>query len=486
MHLEFLSSPEIGGRYTLSPGLQIAAKYLATRLEAYGYKGPVKGSFYQAFDLLTAEPQPERCSLELEVDGQQTAYKYGTFYNNGQVEGEVEGPIVFVGRGISSKRLKHDDYENLDVRGKIVLVAAGAPPGISADAILDSEEDDEAASAHGAVAVFYIPARYYADQMRSGRYRDRSSERAVLAAEKKTRIPEIRLGIEAAEVLLKTIGLSLQDVHDGQRQRRPLEPKATPARAKLALKLTQRLRQAQNVVGILEGSDPKLKAEYISFSAHYDHLQTNREGKYYPGADDDGSGTTAVLAIAKAVAQSKPKRSTLIIFHAGEEMGLLGSRYNADIAPIVPPERLTVNLNMDMIGRNRDDQPGNAEIVDRNSIYAIGADKLSRQLHDIHERTNKEFTKLNLDYKLNDPNHPDRFYFRSDHWNYAKHNVPIIFWFDGVGVDYHQPTDTVDKIDFEKMARVATLAYATGYRVGNLDTRLKVDAEKARARAAGD
>jgi Zn-dependent M28 family amino/carboxypeptidase len=136
---------------------------------------------------------------------------------------------------------------------------------------------------------------------------------------------------------------------------------------------------------------------------------------------------------------------------------------------------MVTDLNIDMIGRNRDSNPKNAEIVDQNSIYVIGADKLSKELNDIHERTNKDTEKLSFDYRLNDPNEPNRFYFRSDHWNYAKHRIPIIFWFDGTGEDYHQPTDTIDKIDFHKMARVARLAYGTGYRVANLDHRLVLD-----------
>jgi Zn-dependent M28 family amino/carboxypeptidase len=258
-------------------------------------------------------------------------------------------------------------------------------------------------------------------------------------------------------------------------RRESLTPKTLDATAELHLSVKQQNSTTQNVVGVLEGSDPKLKDEYVAFSAHYDHLKTSSDGRIYPGADDDGSGTVSVLNIAKALSVNRPKRSVLIIFHAGEELGLLGSKYNADYSPVVPLEKIVTDLNIDMIGRERDSNPKNAEIADKNSIYPIGADKISKELNDIHERTNKEYVKLNFDYKLNDPNDPNRFYFRSDHWNYAKHNIPIIFWFDGTGEDYHQPTDTVEKIDFDKMARVARLAYGTGYRVANLDHRLKRD-----------
>jgi Zn-dependent M28 family amino/carboxypeptidase len=263
-------------------------------------------------------------------------------------------------------------------------------------------------------------------------------------------------------------------VNDATDKHDELTPTTIDGRAKLNLAIKQTSRMTQNVVGVLEGSDPKLKGEYVAFSAHYDHLKTSADGHIYPGADDDGSGTVSVLNIAKAIADQRPKRSVLIIFHAGEELGLLGSQYNTDHSPIVPLDKIVTDLNIDMVGRTRDSNPKNGRIVDNDSIYVIGADKISQELADIHEKTNKDTEKLKFDLKYNDPNEPNRFYFRSDHWNYAKHGIPIIFWFDGTGEDYHQQSDTVDKINFEKMARVARLVYATGYRVANLDHRLKI------------
>jgi Zn-dependent M28 family amino/carboxypeptidase len=172
----------------------------------------------------------------------------------------------------------------------------------------------------------------------------------------------------------------------------------------------------------------------------------------------------------------RPKRSIFIIFHAGEELGLLGSQYNTDHAPAVPLEKLQVDLNIDMIGRSKpagDTDIADEQLTDKDTIYVIGANRISPELNEISETTNSDFEKLKLDYLLNDPNHPDRIYFRSDHWNYAKHGVPIIFYFDGVHVDYHKPTDTVDKIDFNKMTRVGRLVLETGWRIANLDHQLK-------------
>jgi len=254
-----------------------------------------------------------------------------------------------------------------------------------------------------------------------------------------------------------------------------LTPQKTDISARLTAAQQITRTTTQNVAGILEGSDPKLKNEYVVFSAHYDHLKTSPKGEIYPGADDDGSGTTSVLTIAHAMSLERPKRSVLVIFHAGEELGLLGSEYNTDCAPVVPLDHLVADLNIDMIGRSR--PPGDKDqldehLTDANTVYLVGSNRISKELHQISEETNSQFQKMKLDYYYNDPNNPERIYFRSDHWNYAKHGVPIIFYFDGTHVDYHRPTDTIDKIDFDKMTKIARLVFETGWRLANLDHRL--------------
>ena len=476
MHLEFLASQEFGGRYTLSPNFSVAAKYLATRLASYGYKGAGKdGSFYQPFDVISSAVEPQSSSLSITAKGNTTEYKYGDFYNGGRTGGDAEGQLVFAGYGVSAPQFNYDDYAKIDAKGKIVVIVGGTPKGIDSSKLKEDQQGNEAAARHGAVAVFRLPSREVAAFMRrSGPMRDRASERAMLAADNSPRVPEVRLAPDASELLLSLIGSDLKKLSDAMEKHDLIEPAEIDGRAKLSLAVKQQTRSTQNVVAVFEGSDPKLKGEYVAFSAHYDHLKTSADGKIYPGADDDGSGTVAVLNIAKAISEQRPKRSVLIIFHAGEELGLLGSEYNADLSPIVPLDKIVTDLNIDMVGRVRDANPKNAKIVDKDSIYVIGADKISQELADIHEKTNKDTEKLNFDLKYNDPNEPNRFYFRSDHWNYAKHGIPIIFWFDGTGEDYHQQSDTVDKIDFNKLARVARLVYATGYRIANLDHRLKI------------
>jgi Peptidase family M28 len=249
-------------------------------------------------------------------------------------------------------------------------------------------------------------------------------------------------------------------------------------------------RLTRNVVGIIEGTDGQLKNSYIAFGAHYDHIgyQQTPSGRGFGlqnpggctgqtrpqprpgdvvnnGADDDGSGTVALMALARAFAAgSKPKRSLLFVWHTGEEAGLWGSRYNADF-PVVPIEKIVTQLNIDMIGRNRCDDPNEA-----NSVYLVGSDRISTELHNLSEEANASMSKpMKLDYELNDPADPESIYTRSDHYSYAAKGIPIIFYTTGLHRDYHYLTDEVDKIEFDKLAHVTQLVYVTALRLGNLD-----------------
>jgi Zn-dependent M28 family amino/carboxypeptidase len=230
-------------------------------------------------------------------------------------------------------------------------------------------------------------------------------------------------------------------------------------------------RMTNNVVGIVEGTDPRLKDTYVAFGAHYDHTgfrETAKPGEdaINNGADDDGSGTVAIMSIAKAFAQGpKPKRSLLFVWHAGEESGLLGSRYMAENPVGGDIGRIVAQLNMDMVGRNQNDDPAHA-----NMVLVVGSDRISTDLHNINEDANSSLEQpLTLDYSMNDPADPQSIYTRSDHYSYAAKGVPIIFYFTGLHPDYHRPSDTVDKIIFDKIQRIAQLAYETGRRVANLD-----------------
>ena len=247
---------------------------------------------------------------------------------------------------------------------------------------------------------------------------------------------------------------------------------------------------SRNVVGILEGSDPVLKQTYVAFGAHYDHIGVVEptaadtydgrdlavcKGQVRPrprdgdvinnGADDDGSGTVALMGIARAFAMSaRPKRSLVFVWHTAEESGLQGSRYNAD-HPVVPNDRIVAQLNVDMIGRNRCDDP-----KEWNSVYLIGSDRISTELHNLSEDANAALPQpLTFDYELNDPADPLALYTRSDHFSYAAKGIPVIFYTTGMHRDYHYVTDETQKIEWEKMARVTRLVYETGRRLADLD-----------------
>jgi len=479
MHLEFLSSPELGGRYTLSPNFAIAARYLAAHLEAYGFRGAGQnGSFLQTFEVVAAKPDTSKSALQITRAGSAKDYHFGDFYLfGGGSSGEAEGQIVFVGSGVSSPGQKHDDYAWLDVKGKIVLVASGMPTGVDPSKLAENEQGQGAAQAHGAAGVITIPPPRFLELMKNKNFQERAASRETvrLARDSEGKLPSLTLGPTLAEELVAACGLDLKSINDAVNNKQRLQPKKTDLSARMTVAQHVTRTTTQNVAGILEGADPKLKNEYVIFSAHYDHLKTGPSGEIFPGADDDGSGTTAVLTIAHAMSLEKPKRSVLVVFHAGEELGLLGSEYNTDYAPVVPLEQMVADLNIDMIGRSRpagDKELEDEHLTDANTVYLVGSNRISPELHQLSEETNSEFQKMKLDYYYNDPNNPERIYFRSDHWNYAKHGIPIIFYFDGTHVDYHRPTDTIDKIDFTKMTRITRLVFETGWRIANLDHRL--------------
>jgi Zn-dependent M28 family amino/carboxypeptidase len=240
----------------------------------------------------------------------------------------------------------------------------------------------------------------------------------------------------------------------------------------------------QNVVAVWEGSDPRLKSEYVAFGAHYDHVGMSAApdangDSIFNGADDDGSGTTALLAVADALRQSplRPRRSLLFVWHCGEEKGLWGSAYFTS-HPTVPLNQIVAQLNIDMIGRSKEpgnQKPADASLSGPREIYVIGSRMMSTQLGNISDRVNNEYQNLKLNFTYDDPKDPNGFFYRSDHINYAQKGIPIIFWFDGVHEDYHKRSDEVSKIDFTKMTLVTQTVFVTAAEIANLPEKIVVD-----------
>lgn len=258
-------------------------------------------------------------------------------------------------------------------------------------------------------------------------------------------------------------GISYPNAADGWYQKVPSEF--------MARSFSPKLGDSENIWAFIEGSEKP--EEILIVSAHYDHVGM-KNGEVYNGADDDGSGTVALLEIAQAFMQAKkdgygPKRSILFLHVTGEEHGLHGSRYYSE-HPLYPIESTISDLNIDMIGRR--DVEHNS---DGNYVYIIGSDRLSTDLHNINEAANNKYTHLKLDYTFNDRNDPNQFYFRSDHYNFAKKGIPIIFYFNGVHADYHKPGDTPDKIEYDLLSKRAQLAFVTAWELANRPERPVVD-----------
>lgn len=232
-----------------------------------------------------------------------------------------------------------------------------------------------------------------------------------------------------------------------------------------------KLNDSENIWAFIEGSEKP--QEILVISAHYDHVGI-KNGEVFNGADDDGSGTVALLEIAQAFNEAKkqgfgPKRSILFLHVTGEEHGLHGSRFYSE-NPLFPIENTIADINIDMIGRRDTLHPKT-----NNYVYVIGSDRLSSELHTINEEVNAKYTQLELDYKYNDRKDPERIYFRSDHYNFAKKGIPAIFFFNGIHADYHQSSDTPDKIEYDALAKRAQLAFVLAWELANRPDRIKVD-----------
>jgi Zn-dependent M28 family amino/carboxypeptidase len=285
-------------------------------------------------------------------------------------------------------------------------------------------------------------------------------------------MPVIYISTEVANTILKKKKVEDLKANISKTE----QPQAFNAKTELNIvikNLTEKVL-AENVLGYVEGSG--LKEELIVITAHYDHL--GKEGDVvFNGADDDGSGTVAVIELAEAFAKAKkeghgPRRSMLFMTVSGEEKGLLGSAYYTE-NPEFPLKNTVCNLNIDMIGRLDEKHTNNS-----NYVYLIGSDKLSSELHQISENANKTYSNLELDYTFNDEKDKNRFYYRSDHYNFAKNGIPVIFYFNGVHADYHKETDEVAKIDFNKMEKITRLVFFTAWELANRTERIKVDSNK--------
>jgi hypothetical protein len=500
-YLSFVASDLMEGRDTPSRGLDVTAQFIATNLSRWGVRpAGDNGTYFQKIALRRTRVNSAQTSAE--IAGQ--TYRYGEDFLaqlslpgiSGALMGTGTGALVYVGNGWVIKAKSMDAYQGVDVKGKIMLVAgAGFPRGVTFNDIRtgtrgqDWSDPMTYAVAHGARGIIYIPG--FQNLAFWNRTRQNAEERGSVIVEKfqnpatasSATVPAIVASLPMLNSLMRGERRSASDLFEKSVAGDPgaafdLDP---GKKATLSVAVQSDTVNTQNVVGIWEGSDPLLKNEYVAVGAHYDHvgIGTPVNGDaIYNGADDDGSGTVSVLAMAEAFAHSpRPKRSILFVWHCGEEKGLWGSRYFTE-NPTVPLKQIVTQLNIDMIGRSKpegDTNPRDAELSGANEIYVIGSKMMSTELGELSDRINQSYLNINYNFKYDDPKDPNQFFFRSDHYNYARRGVPIIFFFDGEHVDYHRPGDEVSKIDFQKMERVARTIFLTGWEVANLPARPKVD-----------
>ena len=478
--LSVIASAAMEGRETGTEGQRKAAAYIESEFSLYGISSPQSLEHFQQDYGITKDTLIPRIFT---VNGQK--YHYGTDYlvtpGSGDNDRFTAKDLLFLGYGISDP--KYDDYAGKDVTGKVLVIFPGEPmighhyliTGTSVPSSWGYSIAKKAmlAAQRGAAALLflnpaldYIPSSLVA-QSGNATFNFDSLEGGH------TKVTTVYI----SPALFRNIfGSGKADSLIARGRLHAVLSEAAierKAKIKLAYRSVVTGGSASNVIGYVEGSDKK--EEYVFLTAHYDHLGKKGNVIYY-GADDDGSGTASVIEMARAFAKAKeagfgPRRTVVFMTFSGEEKGLWGSSYYSD-HPVFPLDSTDIDLNTDMIGRI---DPNRTYGDSMNYVYIVGDDKISRNLKSIAAAVNKQFIHLELDHKFNMANDPDRIFYRSDHYNFARKGVPIIFFFDGIHHDYHQPTDTVDKINFGLMEKRARLIFLTAWAVANQDQMLSRD-----------
>ena len=456
--LTVIAGAEMEGRETGMPGERKAAAYIEEQFRKIGLQ-PGNGNSYQ---MTYPVYRDEVSDKSLRVNGRSFEWDKQYFFNlasatNGTL---VVKNTVFAGYGIVDSAKSINDLAGLDIKEKLVMVLDGdGGTGSSAGSSFAKMNALRRAGAAGVLMINSAFPKATTTATTGNIYFRQNTGTPFLIM---TISPEI-----ASALLGRTSTLSVSDL-------KTVKKGTYIAELQLMVEKKTTTLETSNVIGVLPGTDKK--DEYVFLTAHHDHLGM-RNGQIYYGADDDGSGTVSVIQMAEAfVAAAKkgdrPRRSIAFMTVSGEEKGLWGSEYYSD-HPIFPLDKTTVNLNIDMVGRV-DTERQTADSL--NYVYVIGHDKLSSELAPINEAANNKFTKLTLDYKYDDPKDVNRIYYRSDHYNFARKGVPILFFYDGMlKADYHKVSDTVDKINFDLMQKRVQMIYYTAWEMANRDNMLKRD-----------
>lgn len=485
-HLSVLASAEYEGRGTGEPGGEKAAAYIADEFKKLGLIAPVDGTYYQPVKLARTVFKASKFS----IGGHKLTDGKDFFMQaSGPTITITANEIVFIGYGISDKN--YNDLQGLDISGKVVLLINEDEP-IDAHGnylLTGTQEPSEWTTSRNkrvqnvmAQNPKLVLATSSAVSPMLQRMGARLSRPRIMLEENTVpqdggvQVPVANITLEAADLILKKSNSSIDGFKKLISTNKTPQSKAIKASVQASFGSSIEPFTSDNVLGYLEGTD--LKDEVLVITGHYDHDGKSADGTIFYGADDNGSGTVGVLELARAFAKAKqdghgPRRSILFMAFTAEEKGLLGSDYYSR-HPVFPLENTVSNLNMDMIGRIDDKHL----MENHNYIHLIGADKLSSELDSIARAANATYTHMELDTMYNDPNDQQRIYYRSDQYNFAKHGIPVIFFFSGLHPDYHTPRDIVDKINFYMMAKRTRLVFHTAWEIANRDKRLVVDSNK--------
>ncbi|WP_142684792.1 M28 family peptidase [Chitinophaga polysaccharea] len=459
--LHIIAGPEMEGRETATRGQERAAAYIISQFSAAGLQPGANGKWEQHYPIYSDS------LLRSTITVRNKTYLFAQDFladlrSSGKQDLQVSR-VFYAGEGTVTA--DHNDYRDMEVKGQVVMIRDDIRKGMQRDRRSLEERIATAKQKEVAALLIISPA--------AGRYRSLEQKRlhttGLYWQKDTTWSPNIYYITPAlaADILNTDKGDNLLEEID----RGWTPPAVTQTPVHLFFDKAATVFQPSNVLAFLEGTDKK--DEFVFVTAHYDHLG-KKENEIFYGADDDGSGTSAVIEIAAAFARAKkagngPRRSMVFMTVSGEEKGLLGSQYYTG-HPIYPLANTVTDLNIDMIGRI---DPAHEK--DTNYLYIIGDNKLSSELRPINEKANDTYTHLKLDYKYNDPNDPEGFYYRSDHYMFAQHGIPIIFYFNGTHADYHAPTDTVEKISYNLLAKRARLVFYTAWEIANRDQKLVVD-----------
>ena len=504
MHMKFLASDELEGRDTGEPGLQVAARYLAVQAEHLGLQPADEDKDYrQPYFIAEKGYDREKSSISITGPDGMVSVNYDPFYLLPAPPGDrstLEGELVFVGYGINSEENAYNDFEGIDIKDKVVMFMNRAPMNEEGtEAQFDKEK-------WSGLQSFQFKLPYIFSQQpravlmvmdpKSGMesiedvnpavaaYLGRS--RTLKSGEEEPAVPSgnrpgiVLVNRSVADQLLASSGKNLKDLQ--LEIDRNLEPRSfllEGTKVKIDLIMKEKDLKVYNIFGLIEGSDPGLKDEVVIYLAHYDHLGTDGMGGIFNGADDNASGTVALLEIAEAFMKEnkRPRRSIGILWVSAEEIGLYGSQYFAE-HPLVPLERIAAVINLDMVGRTKMQEDVESErsgltIQARDSVKVLGGLQ-SKVLMKINEKSLEE-AGLHADYRYNNVNDPNRYFFRSDHVNFARKDIPVLAYSTGTHRDYHMVSDVEEAIDYSKFLTMTRFCYTAGYNVAQHHGPIKVD-----------